>query len=187
VLNNLIGPASYAFLAAMRRLADRDASFAPERCPVVSCDLTECELGEIAEGAAVGQLATASYFDSLATPHNLAFKRRVAARFGPDRRVSSFFAGAYTAVRLCAETILAAGDDEPARIRDRLHAGPAETVLGPLAIDPRTNHAALPFHLGRINRDGGFDILASKPAIAADPYLVAGRSRRAAPHLRLVR
>jgi branched-chain amino acid transport system substrate-binding protein len=171
----------------MRRLADADASFSPERCPVVSCDLAECELGEIAEGAAIGQLATASYFDSLATSDNLAFKRRIAARFGGDRRVSSYFAGAYTAVRLCAETILAAGDDEPSSVRDRLHAGPSETVLGPLAIDPRTNHAALPFHLGRINAEGGFDILASKPAIAADPYLVGDRTRRVAPHLRLVR
>jgi urea transport system substrate-binding protein len=187
VLNNLIGPASYAFLAAMRRLADRNPHFEPQNCPVVSCDLTECELSEIEAGAAIGQLSTASYFDALATPHNLAFKHRVAARFGEGRRISSFFAGAYTAVRLCAETIMAAGSDDPLAVRENLHAGPVETVLGTLTIDPRTNHAALPFHLGRINAAGGFDILASRPAIAADPYLVGGRAGRNASHLRLVR
>ena len=43
-------------------------------------------------------------------------------------------------------------------------------MLGPLAIDPGTNHAGLPFHLGRIAGDG-FEILRSEPSIAADPYL----------------
>lgn len=187
ILNNLIGPASYAFLAAMRALADRDPHFEPSHCPVVSCDLTECELGEIAGNAAVGQLSAASYFDSLETPHNLAFKRRVAARLGERRLVSSFFAGAYTATRLCVEMILKAGNDDPALVRQTLHAGPVDTVLGPLSIDPQTNHAALPFHLGRIKQEGGFDILASRPAIAADPYLVGGRTHRTSTHLRVVR
>ena len=44
-----------------------------------------------------------------------------------------------------------------------------------MRIDPRTNHAALPFHLGRIRDDGDFDIIASRPAIAADPYMTASR------------
>jgi hypothetical protein len=35
----------------------RNPAFRPERCPVVSCDLTECELPEIGFGVAEGQLA----------------------------------------------------------------------------------------------------------------------------------
>lgn len=186
ILNNLIGPASYAFLSAVRRLADRDPAYAPDRCPVVSCDLTECELGEIERGAAVGQLSAASYFDSLSQHENLAFRGRVAAKFGPRRRVSSFFAGAYAAVRLCADAVAASGRDDPAAVRSVLHRKPMATVLGPIAIDPRTNHAALPFHLGRINREGGFDVIASRPAIAADPYLVGTGARRGSARLRLV-
>ncbi len=187
ILNNLIGPSSYAFLAGMQRLADRDSHFAPENCPVVSCDLTECELGEIAGHAATGQLCTASYFDSLDTPHNAAFKQRVAARFGKERLVSSFFAGAYTAVRLCAESILKVGDDTPVAVRADVRSGPVETVLGELTIDPLTNHAALPFHLGRVKERGGFEILNSRPAVAADPYLVGNRAPRRGSHLRVVR
>lgn len=185
VLNNLIGPASYAFLAAMRALGARDAAFLPDRCPVVSCDLTECELGAVGPGVAVGQLSVASYFDSLETPENRAFKRRVAARFGPGRRVSSFFEATYTAVRLCADAAAAAGTDEPEAVRRALAAAPVETVHGPMRIDPETNHAALPFHLGRITADAGFDIVASRPAVAADPYLTARHHGR--PQLRVVR
>ena len=44
VLNNLIGPSSYAFIAAYAALAARDPHFRPERCPILSCNLTECEL-----------------------------------------------------------------------------------------------------------------------------------------------
>jgi branched-chain amino acid transport system substrate-binding protein len=187
ILNNLIGPSSYTFLAAMRALAREDQDFAPENCPVASCDISECELDEIPGGAPIGQLSVATYFDSLTTPENRAFKAEVAARFGPGRIVSTHFAGAYATTRLCIEAIASSGTDEPSVIRRTIQAGPNATVLGPLAIDPRTNHAALPFHLGRVNGCGGFDILVSKPAIAADPYLVESAPVRQAPHLRLVR
>lgn len=186
ILNNLIGPSSYAFLEAMSRLGHREPAFLPENCPVVSCDLTECELGEIAPGAAIGQLATASYFDSIDTAENRAFKAHIAARWGADRRVSSFFAGAYTAVELCAGAIKAAGTDEPAAVRQALCARPHSTVQGTLRIDPHTNHAALPFYLGRINAIGGFDIVASRPSITADPYLTGIRGAHARSHLRVV-
>lgn len=186
VLNNLIGPSSYAFLAAMNELAREDPAFRPENCPVVSCDLTECELGEIVPGAAIGQLAAACYFDSLDTPENRAFKAAAMARFGADRRFSSFFSGAYAAVRLCAEAILSAGTDEPSDVRQAVCGKVHHTVQGPMRIDPRTNHAALPFHLGRINGEGGFDVIASRPPIAADPYLTGARDVRPSSHLRVV-
>lgn len=175
ILNNLIGPSSHAFLRAMRDLAARDPDFRPERRPVVSCDLTECELPEIGEGAAAGHLAASSYFDSLDTPENAAFKARAAARFGAGRRLSSFFEGAYTAVHLLAAAIAAAGTDEPGAVRRALTARSFDTVHGPLAVDPRTNHASLPFHLGRITPDDGFEVIASRPAMAADPYLTGAR------------
>ncbi|MDB5552333.1 MAG: putative transcriptional regulator [Rhizobium sp.] len=171
VLNNLIGPSSYAFLEAMKTLGDRDPAFRPENCPVVSCDLMECELDDIAAGSALGQLCAASYFDNLDTPENREFKARVALRHGRERRISSVFASAYTAVELCIGAILAAGSDEPQAVRREVHARQWPSLFGPLDVDSVTNHAALPFHLGRINADQGFDVIASRPALAADPYL----------------
>ena len=185
ILNNLIGPSSYAFLEAIKALGDRDPAFRAENCPVVSCDLMECELDDIAAGAAAGQLCAASYFDSIATPENAAFKARVAERHGAERRVSSVFASAYTAVRLCVDAIVAAGGDEPEAVRHELYNTSWPTPFGMLAIDRETNHAALPFHLGRINADNGFDVVASRPPLAADPYLT-GRNRQALPRLRVV-
>lgn len=185
ILNNLIGPSSYAFLAAIKLLGDRNPAFRPENCPVVSCDLMECELADIEAGAAVGQLCAASYFDSIGSEANLAFKSRVAGHYGPARSVSSVFASAYTAVNLCVEAILAAGSDEPQAVRRELYSAAWPSLFGPLSIDAQTNHAALPFHLGRINSDNGFDVITSRAALAADPYLT-GRHTRPSSKLRVV-
>lgn len=185
VLNNLIGPSSYAFLAAMRALGDRNPAFKPENCPVVSCDLSECELDDLGPGNGIGQLAAACYFDSLTTDNNSAFKYVFAEKFGADRRISNIFAGAYASVKLCIEAIHSAGTDEPLAVRHQLYSTTSATVLGPVRIDPNTHHAALPFHLGRINDASGFDIIASLPAVAADPYLTGQRSSRR-PQLRVV-
>jgi ABC-type branched-subunit amino acid transport system substrate-binding protein len=182
ILNNLIGPSSYSFLRAMRALADREPRFHPERCPVVSCDLTECELGEIGIGVADGQLSVAPYFDSLDTPENLAFKARVAQRFGAERRVSSFFATTYATVRLCADAVARCGDDDPRAVRAALYAIQGDSVLGPLAIDAATNHASLAFHLGRIAGDG-FVVVGSHSKVGADPYMTG--MARGAPTVRL--
>jgi branched-chain amino acid transport system substrate-binding protein len=185
ILNNFIGPSSYAFLAAIRALGARNPAFLPENCPVVSCDLQESELPHIGLGVATGQLCAAAYFDTVATPENAAFKAQVSAKFGVERRISSVFASAYASVKLCAEAILAAGTDDPTAVARQLSAVPLPTVLGPIVINPDTRHAALPFHLGRINDGGGFDIIASQPAIPADPYLTGRRTRQPA-QLRIV-
>ncbi|ECE6961950.1 amidase, partial [Salmonella enterica subsp. enterica] len=84
---------------------------------------------------------------------------------------------AYAAVKLCGETIVAAGTDEPQTIRRALSGVPLSTVFGPVRIDPDTNHMALPFLLGRINDHNGFDIVNAQPAIAADPYLTRRRTK----------
>jgi branched-chain amino acid transport system substrate-binding protein len=185
VLNNLIGPSSYAFLVAMAELGARDPTFLPENCPVASCDLQECELEDIRAGAATGQLCAASYFDSLDTEDNRLFKARLGAWRQQDRKVSSVFASAYTAVQMCIAAIEDCGSEEPALVRRAILSRDWPTLFGDLHVDPATNHAALPFHLGRINAGHGFDVIASRPALAADPYLVGGR-QKPAPRLRVV-
>ncbi len=187
ILSNMLGPSNHAFLRAMRAMGARDGRFGPDRCPVVSCDLTECELPEIGLGEADGQLAAASYFDALDTPSNRALKARAAARFGPGRRISSYFATSYATVRLCVEAVARCGSDDPARVRAAIEGHVTDSVIGPLVVDRGTRHARLPFHLGRVRGDG-FDVFRSEPSVAADPYLVDRRppAPPAAPRLRVV-
>jgi urea transport system substrate-binding protein len=103
--------------------------------------------------------------------------------------VSSYFATSYATVRLCVEAVTRCGTDDPVNVRAALAGMEQPSALGPLRVDPDTNHANLPFLLGRIS-GSGFVILPSQPAAAADPYLIrrrnAAQSRSAPPYLRVV-
>ena len=155
VLNNLIGTSSYAFFAEFGRLGREDRHFLPERCPIVSCNLTECELPAIGE-AGRGHLSVGPYFRRADAP---------AARPG-----SSFEAAAYASVRVLAQVLDAKPDagfaDLPALFRDREF----DTPFGRIALDLRTQHATLPVEIGRIAGDG-FELVSRSEAVAPDPYL----------------
>lgn len=173
ILNNLIGPSSYAFLRAYHELARANPEFHPSRRPVVSCNLTECEIEKIGTDVAEGHISAAIYFDAVNGDENEAFRARVSARFGADRRVSAFFVGGYTAALMLAQAIRDAGTDEIEAVKRVLHARPFDTPLGRLTVDARTNHAALRSYLSQITAEGHFSIIsASDQPVAADPYMV---------------
>jgi branched-chain amino acid transport system substrate-binding protein len=175
VLNNLIGPSSYAFLKAYARLGQIDARFAPGRRPVVSCNLAEPELDEIGE-AGVGNLTTAVYFDSLDTPENRDFLERVRRRYGGGRRVSAFFACSYMAMRMLAEAIASTGSDNPEQIVPYVCSRSFASPMGPLSISARTRHTSFVPLLASISAGNRFDLIerAAGP-VEPDPYLAEYR------------
>ena len=200
ILNNLIGCSSYAFLKAYRDLARRDPDFAPDRRPVASCDLTECELDVVGADAAQGLLCSAVYFENIDTPLNRRFREKVTARFGAGRPLSAFLVAGYEAIHMIAKATAGAGTDEIGPVKTALHASAFETAMGPITIDAKTNHAALTPYLGRINAQLSFDIIeAADHPVPADPYLVefdarvfadqvaAARPRKSAAHLKVVK
>lgn len=163
VMNSLIGPSSYEFLNAYAALGREDPQFLSGSCPVLSCNMTECELPAIGP-AAEGLVAAGPYFRGQpGWPE--------AGRFG-----SSHEAAAFVAVRELARLLA--------------HRPGAETL--PLAqllagaggiVDPGTHHTALPALVARVE-DGAFRVLQRREAVAGDPYLT--RSDPPAPRLRVV-
>lgn len=156
ILNNLIGPSSYRFLAAYAALGAEDPDFAPERCPVLSCNLTECEFDELGP-AAEGLISAGPYFHTGAAPYG-----------------SSFEAAAHEAVRTLALRLARADDPAGMTLSDLLRV-PAG---GTLAIDPGTHHATLPVLIAQV-RGGVFRVLERWEDVIADPYL-SHRDRRVA-------
>ncbi|MBP1806308.1 transporter substrate-binding protein [Rubellimicrobium aerolatum] len=148
VLNNLVGASSHAFLTAM---ADGGGGV-----PILSCNLTECELPALG-AAAEGLIAAGPYF-----------------REGAEGPGSSFEAAAHAAVHFLAER-LARDPDAPL---DALLAGPG----GALSIDPATHHATLPVLIARVE-GGAFRVQERQAAVAPDPYLA--RRERLSPRDRL--
>lgn len=171
ILNSLIGPSSYEFLSAYRTLGAEDPHFRADRCPVLSCNLTECEfpaLGERSEGL----VAAGPYF------------RGVPGWPGPGNFGSSHEAAAYAAVRELARLLAQrpeAGSESLAQLleRDRAPGG---------VIDPETHHTTLPVLIAQV-RDGAFQVIQNRAEVAGDPYLTRTRARPAAaagPNLRIV-
>nr|WP_210320217.1 transporter substrate-binding protein [Pseudaminobacter soli] len=155
ILNNLIGTSSYAFFAEFEKLGREDRHFAPERCPIVSCNLSECELPAIGE-AGRGHLSVGPYF-----------RRSDATASQP---ASSFEAASYASVQVLAQVLAAKADatfsDLPAIFRNRVF----DTPFGRITLDPRTQHATLPVEIGRI-AGNGFELVSRSEAVAPDPYL----------------
>lgn len=171
ILNNLIGPSSYAFLAAYADLARKNSDFAADKRPAVSCNLAECELDAIGE-AGLGHLTTAVYFDSLDTPENRAFLARMRGRLGPERRVSAFFACAYMAVKMLAEVMRETRSDDPAAVLPMLGSRRFASPMGDLKLDSQNHHVAFRPNLARIAPGRTFEVVhrAAEP-VDPDPYL----------------
>jgi branched-chain amino acid transport system substrate-binding protein len=171
VLNNLIGPSSYAFLKAYAALARRNPDFAPERRPVASCDLAECELDQIG-AAGIGHFAAAVYFDSLDSEENRRFLTRVHRRFGEGRRVSAFFVCAYMSVRILAEAIRETQSEQPDAILPLLSTRSFASPMGELTISRQTRHTAFAPLLARIAEGNIFHVVErARAPIEPDPYL----------------
>lgn len=167
VLNSLIGPSSYDFLAAYKALGDENPHFRPDRCPVLSCNLTECELPAIG-AAAEGLVAAGPYF-------------RGAAGWPGGSFGSSHEAAAFTAVRELARLISGHPGAEDLSLARLLaeHGGPRGMI------DPETHHTVLPALVAQVE-NGAFRVIQRRDGIAGDPYLTRTADRPVGAQLRVV-
>lgn len=175
ILNNMIGETSYAFFKAYAELADRDSYFTPERCPILSCNLTECELGAL-NGTADGHLTVGPYFDdALVSAQN---------KFGLARYRSSLEASGYSSVMILAQTLEKAGFDHNMDVSSAFKDEVFDTPFGEIQIDPQTHHTTLPVIIGQID---GLKIkaLETRQSVAPDPYLSRYRRSEAFGRARL--
>ncbi|MES2434874.1 MAG: transporter substrate-binding protein [Pseudomonadota bacterium] len=147
VLNSLVGASSYAFLRAYHVLGLTDKRFSPDRCPVLSCNLTECELPPLGE-AAEGLISAGPYFRGSSGPE-----------FG-----SSPEAASYAAVM------------ELARLLAHHGAGSEHWPLAQLLadaggmVDPGTHHTRLPVIIAQV-RGNAFRVIQHRGEVAGDPFL----------------
>ncbi|MCG7503498.1 transporter substrate-binding protein [Mesorhizobium retamae] len=165
ILNNLIGPSSYAFFQAYAELSRQDDHFTPEHCPIISCNLTECELPAIGS-AGNGHLSAGPYF------HDASAKEvwLVGQPENGGSRPSSFQASAYASVKILACILAAGGDASPSELSAAFASSSFNTPFGTINIDPQTQHATLPVQIGRIV-DNGFEKVSITRAVDPDPYL----------------
>ena len=150
VLNSLVGASSYEFLRAYHALGLTDAHFRADRCPVLSCNLTECEFPPLGE-AAEGLISAGPYF------------RGVGGWPGAGSFGSAHEAASYAAVRELARLLAHRPGAENLPLAQLL-AGAG----GP--VDPGTHHTSLPVIIAQV-RGGAFRVIQQRGVVAGDPFL----------------
>lgn len=171
ILNSLIGQSQYEFLRALERLGQRKPELAPDRCPVLSCNVTECELPAMGT-AGEGLIAAGPWF------------RGAKGWPGGERTFgSSHEAACYAAVRELARLVAHRPGAEMMGLNTLLAGERGAAGV----IDPQTHHTSLPVLIARVE-GGTFRTLAAWDAVAGDPYLTRGLGRNlaTAPQLRVV-
>lgn len=156
ILNSLIGPSSHDFIAAYR------AETGAAGRPILSCNLTEAELGAIGP-AAEGLVAAGPYFRGAA-----------GGSFG-----NSFEAAAHAAVMELARLLRGRPGAEVLPLPQLLAGAEAG------AVDRKTHHTTLPVLIAEV-RGGVFEVIHREEAVPGDPYLTRGRALAPRPGLRVV-
>lgn len=151
-----------------------DAGIDPYDTPVASHMSTESEVAAMGADLAEGLVTCASYFQSLDTAENRSSVQRYKARFGENGVTNMCWEAAYFQMHMVVEAIRRAGSDDPVRLAQVLPGLEFDAPQGRVRIDEHNNHTYLHPRIGRCNRAGQFDVIASAPApVKADPFVVS--------------
>lgn len=161
IVNNLVGESSYAFLEQL------NSCWEGEKLPILSCNLTECELVNLPNFRNLRLLTAAPFFESV----NPEFVSEVRKKLG-DVPVSSMFMGAYLSVLSFARAYQKSKSGKPHLIRDALTELNYDSPLRSEMFLADNQHAHLPCYIGEWNGNY-FDILHYVAAIKPNPFLTA--------------
>ncbi len=161
ILNLINGDSNTPFF---RRL--RAAGVGPEVATTISFSVGEHELRRLDPAAMAGDFAAWNYFQSLDTPENKAFVERFRAKYGPQRVLTDPMEAGYIGVKLWADAVREAGNDDVNKIRPAFVNQKLLAPEGEVTIDPTTRHAYKTPRIGRITPRGQFEVVLNevKPA-----------------------
>ena len=167
VFSTVVGRAAQSFYRLYR-----EVGLDPVSLPIASLTMAEGEVQAIGAALCEGHITAATYFASLQGASNRRFADDFRRAFGPDRPISMWSAGAYAQVRLFAMALERAGTLDTQRLVEAALGLSFEAPEGTIRIDPDNNHTWLTPRIGRVRRDGGFDVIwEAKAAVKPDPYL----------------
>ena len=170
IINTMYGESNVGFFQQMAA-----AGFQPSSLPVISTSVAEEEVRTIGPEIMVGQLATASYFQTLQSTENFAFVTAYKTAYGQERVTSAPIVSAYASVYLWRELVEAAQTTDVDAVRAAM-SGPVKYIApdGPIQLDSETQSTYKTAHIGVVRDDGLIEeIISSAEPLPPDPYLKA--------------
>lgn len=101
------------------------------------------------------------------------FLEALAKRYGTGAAANMCLEAAYSQIKLFSHAAAQCEKLDFETVRDAVLSTQIETPHGLLSIDPSNGHANLHSRLGRVDRDGTFNIIGeTREAMKPDPFLV---------------
>ncbi len=150
-----------------------DAGLDPKVTPIASLTTSEAEVRAMGCDVGEGHITAAPYFESLNSPTNASFVEKYRRRFGDDEPPNMCAEAAYFQVLVFARAVEQINSADPDLLRLVVAGIELEAPQGRVAISHEYNHASVWTRIGRLNREGRFEIVeGSAGPVDADPYLI---------------
>jgi branched-chain amino acid transport system substrate-binding protein len=168
IFSTVVGHATGHFYRAYK-----EAGLDPAAMPIASLTTSEAEVQEMGADLAAGHITAATYFQSIDTEVNRRCVTRFKQRFGAALTTNMCWEAAYFQTFLLAAALKSAGTDHIGQLLPAMLGIEFEAPQGLVKIDAENHHTYLTPRIGRVRRDGQFEILhEAAHAIRPDPYLV---------------
>lgn len=146
----------------------------PYRTPIASHMTSEVEVALMGKEVAEGHITCAAYFQSIDSAENHRIVETYQERYGSDAVTNMCWEAAYFQTHLLASAIRRTGSEDPVMLMQVLPGMEFEAPQGRVRLDEVNNHTYVRPRIGRVNRSGQFDIIATAPEpVKADPYVVS--------------
>lgn len=152
VLSTLTGNSNAAFFAALEQAGLADL-------PLLSFRVAETGMKAWGGHRLRRHYAAWSYFQSLPGERNRRFVAAIQARFGAERLLKDPMEASYIGLKLWLQAAGEAGSTEPARVQRTILRQTLDAPAGMIGVDPQTRHLWKTPRIGKLRRDGQFDIV----------------------------
>jgi urea transport system substrate-binding protein len=166
ILNNIEGDPNVAFFTALRK-----NGITPEKIPTMSFSVSEPELRAFKTNSMIGDYATWSYFESIDTPENKSFVKKIETAYGKDHEIGDAMEAAYNSVYLWKQAVEKAQSTRADLVIPALHNQAFDAPQGIIHIAEQSLQTWQFVRIGKIRSDNMFTILwSSEKAIKPLPY-----------------
>lgn len=162
ILNTINGDSNIAFFQALKNISSK---------AVLSFSIAEPEVAQIGAEFMQGHYAAWSYFQSIERTENKQFIKHFKKRFGEQRVISDPMEASYIGLQLWLKAVEHAQSTAPLRVAAVIGTESINAPEGIVAVDSGSQHLWKTARIGRVRKDGQFDIIwQSEKTIKPVPY-----------------
>lgn len=166
IINNIEGNPNILFFTRLR-----EKGITPEKVPTMSFSISEPELQYFNIDAMTGDYATWSYFESIDSPENKIFVKKIKEAYGEKQPVSDAMESAYFGIYFWKQAIEQAQSTEANLVLSALNNQAFDAPQGIVHIAEKSLQTWSFARIGKIRSDKQFTILwSSQRAIRPMPY-----------------